>query len=78
MLVARGALARQCYENNRKMISRVGVHFALEEGHHYHGHEGAGIHFYTLNRSHATRTIFDSFGIPRRSNARGPVSLSAV
>ncbi len=29
----------------------------------------AGIHFYTLNKSDATRTIFDSLGIPRRREA---------
>jgi methylenetetrahydrofolate reductase (NADPH) len=29
----------------------------------------AGIHFYTLNRSDATRMIFDSLGISRRKNA---------
>ena len=28
----------------------------------------AGIHFYTLNRSDATRMIFDSLGIPRHRN----------
>jgi 5,10-methylenetetrahydrofolate reductase len=31
----------------------------------------AGIHFYTLNKSDATRTIFDSLGIPRREKATG-------
>jgi methylenetetrahydrofolate reductase (NADPH) len=30
----------------------------------------AGIHFYTLNRSDATRMIFDSLGIPRRKAPR--------
>jgi 5,10-methylenetetrahydrofolate reductase len=32
----------------------------------------AGIHFYTLNRSDATRVIFDSLGIPRRRKAQAP------
>jgi methylenetetrahydrofolate reductase (NADPH) len=32
-------------------------------------HNVAGIHFYTLNRSDATRIIFDSLGIPRRQDA---------
>jgi hypothetical protein len=34
----------------------------------------AGIHFYTLNRSDATRTIFDSLGIPRRRYTQLPVA----
>jgi 5,10-methylenetetrahydrofolate reductase len=28
----------------------------------------AGIHFYTLNQSDATRMIFDRLGIPRHRN----------
>ena len=31
-----------------------------------------GIHFYTLNRSDATRVIFDSLGIPRRNSEPAP------
>ena len=49
-----------------QMISRVGVHFALEQCHDLLDNNVAGIHFYTLNRSDATRIIFDSLGIPRR------------
>ena len=37
----------------------------------------AGIHFYSLNRSDATRTIFDSLGIPRRRNPQVPTPDSA-
>ncbi len=48
------------------MVSRVGVHFALEQCHDLLDNHVAGIHFYTLNRSDATRTIFDSLGIPKR------------
>ena len=48
------------------MVSRVGVHFALEQCHDLLDNDVAGIHFYTLNRSDATRVIFDSLGIPRR------------
>ncbi len=52
--------------NDRKMVERVGVHFALEQCHDLLDNRVAGIHFYTLNRSDATRTIFDSLGLPRR------------
>jgi methylenetetrahydrofolate reductase (NADPH) len=65
--------ALQRCENDREMVSRVGVHFALEQCHDLLDNDVAGIHFYTLNRSDATRTIFDSLGIPRRRNAQVPI-----
>jgi methylenetetrahydrofolate reductase (NADPH) len=52
------------------MVRRVGVHFALEQCHDLLDNNVAGIHFYTLNRSDATRVIFDSLGIPRRQQAQ--------
>ena len=60
--------------NDREMVSRVGVHFALEQCHDLLDNNVAGIHFYTLNRSDATRIIFDSLGIPRRRKAEIPTS----
>ncbi len=59
---------QRCGED-RKMVERVGVHFALEQCHDLLDNHVAGIHFYTLNKSDATRTIFDSLGIPRRREA---------
>ncbi|HJT80696.1 MAG TPA: methylenetetrahydrofolate reductase [NAD(P)H] [Chthoniobacterales bacterium] len=58
--------ALQRCEGDPKMISRVGVHFALEQCHDLLDNNVAGIHFYTLNRSDATKIIFDSLGIPKR------------
>lgn len=55
--------------DDRRMVERVGVHFALEQCHDLLDNRVAGIHFYTLNKSDATRTIFDSLGIPRRQPA---------
>ncbi len=66
---ARLLRALQRCEGDRKMVSRVGVHFALEQCHDLLDNDVAGIHFYTLNRSDATRVIFDSLGIPRRRGA---------
>ena len=66
--------ALQRCENNRDMVSRVGVHFALEQCHDLLDNDVAGIHFYTLNRSDATRTIFDSLGIPRQRNQEAPIA----
>ena len=64
--------ALQRCKNDREMVSRVGVHFALEQCHDLLDNEVAGIHFYTLNRSDATKVIFDSLGIPRRQIAQAP------
>lgn len=66
--------ALQRCENDREMVSRVGVHFALEQCHDLLDNHVAGIHFYTLNRSDATRIIFDSLGIPRRRAAGSPAA----
>ena len=58
--------ALQRCEDDPEMVKRVGVHFALEQCHDLLDNSVAGIHFYTLNRSDATRVIFDSLGIPKR------------
>jgi methylenetetrahydrofolate reductase (NADPH) len=64
--------ALQRCENDREMVKRVGVHFALEQCHDLLDNNVAGIHFYTLNRSDATRVIFDSLGIPRQGKSQLP------
>jgi methylenetetrahydrofolate reductase (NADPH) len=56
-------------QDDPEMVRRVGLHFAIEQCHDLLDNDVAGIHFYTLNRSDATRVIFDSLGISRRSNA---------
>jgi methylenetetrahydrofolate reductase (NADPH) len=66
--------ALQRCEDDPKMVTRVGVHFALEQCHDLLDNHVAGIHFYTLNRSDATRTIFDSLGIPQRQSAQTTAS----
>jgi len=71
---ARLIRALQRCENDPAMIRRVGIHFALEQCHDLLDNNVAGIHFYTLNRSDATRVIFDSLGIPRRGRASIEVS----
>jgi len=63
-------------ENDPESVRRVGVHFALEQCHDLLDNNVAGIHFYTLNRSDATRIIFDSLGIPRRLNAEASTGKS--
>jgi methylenetetrahydrofolate reductase (NADPH) len=67
---ARLLRALQRCEDDPEMIKRVGIHYALEQCHDLLDNNVAGIHFYTLNRSDATRVIFDSLGIPRRRKAQ--------
>ncbi len=62
--------ALQSCQNDPEMVRRVGVQYALEQCHDLLDNDVAGIHFYTLNRSDATRVIFDSLGFPHHRNAR--------
>jgi methylenetetrahydrofolate reductase (NADPH) len=66
---ARLLRALQRCQDNPERVRRVGLHFAIEQCHDLLDNDVAGIHFYTLNRSDATRMIFDSLGIQRRGNA---------
>jgi methylenetetrahydrofolate reductase (NADPH) len=59
----------RCQEDP-EMVRRVGIDYALEQCHDLLHNDVAGIHFYTLNRSDATRVIFDSLGIPRHRSAQ--------
>ena len=43
-------------------IKRVGIHWATEQCRDLLDHHVAGIHFYTLNQSDATRQIFQFLG----------------
>src|SRR5947199_268131 len=65
--------ALQHCQNDPDMVRRVGIQYALEQCHGLLENDVAGIHFYTLNRSDATRIIFDNLGIRGRRNA--PASM---
>jgi methylenetetrahydrofolate reductase (NADPH) len=60
--------ALQRGQSDPEIVRRVGIHYALEQCHDLLHNDVAGIHFYTLNRSDATRVIFDSLGIPHGRN----------
>jgi methylenetetrahydrofolate reductase (NADPH) len=60
--------ALQPCQNDPETVRAVGIQYALEQCHDLIANNVAGIHFYTLNRSDATRMIFDSLGIPRHRN----------
>lgn len=55
--------ALQRAQNDPEMVTRVGIHYASEQCLDLLENEVRGIHFYTLNRSDATRQIFASLGI---------------
>lgn len=44
-------------------VRRVGIHWATEQCRDLLDHQVRGIHFYTLNKSDATRTIYDNLGV---------------
>ncbi|WP_395717024.1 methylenetetrahydrofolate reductase [NAD(P)H] [Prosthecobacter sp.] len=54
-------------------VQKVGIHYATEQCRDLLDHGVDGIHFYTLNKSHATREIYSSLGI-RDSAAVRPQS----
>jgi methylenetetrahydrofolate reductase (NADPH) len=62
--------ALQHCQNDPDMVRRVGIEYALEQCHDLLENDVAGIHFYTLNRSDATRLIFDDLGIRSYRNAQ--------
>ena len=58
----------QACQTDPEMVRSVGIQYALEQCRDLMDNGVAGIHFYTLNRSAATRMIFDSLGIARHRN----------
>lgn len=59
---------QRCHDDPES-VARVGVHYASEQCHDLLEHKVRGIHFYTLNRSDATRRIFESLGL-KQARAR--------
>jgi methylenetetrahydrofolate reductase (NADPH) len=58
----------QLCQDDPDTVRSVGVQYALEQCHGLLENDVAGIHFYTLNRSDATRVIFDSLNIRKNRN----------
>jgi methylenetetrahydrofolate reductase (NADPH) len=50
-------------QDDPEMVARVGIHYASEQCRDLLANQVRGIHFYTLNRSDATRQIFANLGI---------------
>jgi methylenetetrahydrofolate reductase (NADPH) len=55
------ALARA--SDDPEAVKRVGVHWATEQCRDLLDHQVRGLHFYTLNKSDATRQIYQSLGL---------------
>jgi len=55
-------LIQRC-ETDPEAVKRVGIHWATEQCRDLLDHDVAGIHFYTLNKSDATRQIYQSLGL---------------
>ncbi len=49
--------------NDEEAVQRVGIHYATEQCANLLDHGVDGIHFYTLNKSKATREIYASLGL---------------
>ncbi len=52
-------------EDDARAVARVGIHWATEQCRDLLDNQVRGIHFYTLNRSDATRQIYESLGLAR-------------
>ena len=50
-------------QNDPESVKRVGVHWATEQCRDLIDNNVRGIHFYTLNRSDATRQIYQNLGV---------------
>ena len=67
--------ALQHCQDDPEMVRRVGIQYALEQCRDLLDNDIAGIHFYTLNRSDATRVIFDSLGFPYHRNEHALIDM---
>lgn len=56
-------------QNDPLAVERAGIHYAAEQCANLLDHGVDGIHFYTLNKSRATRDIFHSLGLDSTRNS---------
>jgi methylenetetrahydrofolate reductase (NADPH) len=57
--------------NDPEAVKRVGIHWATEQCRDLLDHNVRGIHFYTLNKSDATRRIYENLGVKDSLALRG-------
>ncbi len=58
-------------EDDPASVANVGIHWATEQARDLIDRGVAGIHFYTLNKSDATRRIYQTLGLAGRVGAQG-------
>jgi methylenetetrahydrofolate reductase (NADPH) len=56
--------------NDDAAVGKVGVHWATEQCRDLLDHQVRGIHFYTLNKSDATRQIYENLGVSDSTGLR--------
>ena len=59
---------------NDESVAKVGIHWATEQCRDLLDNHVRGIHFYTLNKSDATRRIYESLGVDDSTALRGPAA----
>ncbi len=64
--------------SNDEAVARVGIHWATEQARDLLDHGVAGIHFYTLNRSAATREVYASLGVEDSDGLAGQAGAPAL
>ena len=58
-------------EDDPASVANVGIHWATEQARDLIDRGVSGIHFYTLNKSDATRRIYQTLGLAGRVGAQG-------
>ena len=61
--------------NDAEAVKRVGIHWATEQCRDLLDNDVRGIHFYTLNKSDATRQIYQNLGLRDSRALRGPAHV---
>jgi methylenetetrahydrofolate reductase (NADPH) len=64
-------------ENDADAVKQVGIHWATEQSRDLLDNQVKGIHFYTLNKSDATRQIYQSLGLRDSRMLRGGAAHAA-
>ncbi len=61
--VPAGLLRAVARANDQAAVAKVGIHWATEQCRDLLDNQVRGLHFYTLNRSDATRQIYENLGV---------------